>query len=121
MASPALAREEFIKYTKEIRKSYIHHNVGRRLVRKTNEDQYIELILQYVKEVEDLLARSRVELLEYLNIDLRDFNDMEEHFEEFDDLQNLHKEGEKSLYSKLITFCPLKKMSDSMLSQIMDE
>ena len=86
-----------------------------------NEDQYIELILQYEKEVSELLVRSRVELLEYLNIDLRDFNDMEEHFEEFDDLHNLHEEAEKILYSKLVTFCHLKKMGDNMLTQIMDE
>ena len=44
-------------------------HAGRRLVRKANEEQYIDLIINYEEEVQELLTRSRLELIEHLNID----------------------------------------------------
>lgn len=54
--------------------------LGRRLVRKTNEDQYISIVLTYNAEVKQLLSRSRQELMESLNLDYENLVDMEEHY-----------------------------------------
>lgn len=47
---------EYKEFTKEIRKR-------RRLIRTVNEDQYVKLILDYEHEVNELLERSREEIV----------------------------------------------------------
>lgn len=87
-------------------------------MRKTNEDQYISIVLTYHAEVKQLLARSRQELMESLNLDYENLADMEEHYENFGDISELHHKAEAILKGKLISDVSHKKMSDEMLKSI---
>lgn len=46
-------KDEYIKFTKEVRKR-------RRLIRKLNEDQYLNMVLDYECKVKELLERGRL-------------------------------------------------------------
>lgn len=61
--------------------------------------------------MQDLLIRSRAELLDELGMDVENFENMEENYEAIEDLRVLHRKAEQILKSKLLTDTKEKKMS----------
>ena len=76
LLSPMILVDEFLRYTREIRKSKFVVDAGRRLIRKVNEEQYIGLVRNYEFEVRELLQRGREELLEEYSRGVDDLESM---------------------------------------------
>jgi hypothetical protein len=63
--------------------AYPSLHAGRRLIRKVNEEQYVNLIRCYEVDVKELLEAGRVEVLEEYGLSLEDLEKMEEGYEMF--------------------------------------
>lgn len=56
--------------------------------------------------------------MESINLDYESLGEMEEHYENFRDLNELHNKAEAILKGKLISDASHKKMSEEMLKSI---
>lgn len=107
-----IAVNEFKEFTKEIRNR-------RRLIRTVNEDQYVKLILEYEKEVDELLERSRSEIVFECEIDPDVFESMKLVFEATEDLSALVRNAKKEL--KELAFAKKRPISKFTLQKIINE
>lgn len=67
------------------------------------------------------MSRSRLELIEFLNIHPDDLTEMEESYDAVDDLHELHKKSENILREQILKHGSIKPMSKAKLQAIIDD
>jgi hypothetical protein len=101
--------------------TYASPHAGRRLIRKVNEDQYVNLVRSYEADVKDLLEAGRLEVLEEYGLGLEDLDKMEEAYEMFEDVQALRKRAAEELRGKAFAVAALRRIPRGKLRRIVEE
>ena len=70
---------------------------------------YINMVLQYYEDIEQLLEKSRQELLDSLGISDYEYEKMLDAYDVIEDVKNLHKTAEGVLMGHLIQYSGKKK------------
>ena len=96
-------------------------NSGRRLIRKHNESMYISMIIIYYDDIEELLERSRIELLETLEISDNKYQTMVDAYDVVEDVRHLHKRTEGVLMGYLTSSAPKRGLNAAILERIIGE